>query len=87
MLASRSGVRGSRRNYEEKHNKAKRYMKFKVNYMNLIRFGESVRVGEARFFYHLNYRDIFTLTSNPPLNRTKSMDPPFFPIPLWDLEI
>jgi len=36
-------------------------MKFKMNYMNLIRYGESVRVGEARFFYRLNYRDIFTL--------------------------
>jgi hypothetical protein len=30
---------------------------------------------------------IFILTSNPPLNRTKSMDPLFFPIPLWDLKI
>jgi hypothetical protein len=27
------------------------------------------------------------LTSNPPLKRTESMDPPFFPNPLWDLEI
>jgi len=65
MLASRSGVRGSRRKYEEKHNKAKdaKEMKFKMNYMNLIRYGESVRVGEACFFYRLNYRDIFTLNS------------------------
>ncbi|EFX65416.1 hypothetical protein DAPPUDRAFT_333200 [Daphnia pulex] len=31
--------------------------------------------------------EVLILTSNPPLNRTKSMDPPFFPIPLWDLEI
>ncbi|KZS06609.1 Uncharacterized protein APZ42_029887 [Daphnia magna] len=26
------------------------------------------------------------LTSNPPLKRTKFMDPPFFQIPLWDLK-
>ncbi len=38
-------------------------MKFKMNYKNLIRYGESVKVGEARFFYRLNYRDIFTLNS------------------------
>ncbi len=42
MLASRSGVRGSRRKYEVKYKKYKEGKdKIKFKYMNLIRYGES----------------------------------------------
>jgi hypothetical protein len=43
MLASRSGLRGSRRKYQLKvlKGKGKVNMKFKMNDMNLIRYGES----------------------------------------------